>query len=91
MVNGFIRNVQRGKMKPKKNKQKKNKALKKSWNNQTKVVTPQIAILTEEFLKKYAPKPLPTHEDMLRDGWVETFRVKSTDGYSKDEIWYKRK
>lgn len=85
-------------MKPKKNKQKKirklvkdDKALKKSWNNQTKVVTPQIAILTEEFLKKYAPKPLPTHEDMLRDGWVETFRVKSTDGYSKDEIWYKRK
>jgi hypothetical protein len=28
---------------------------------------------------------------MLNDEFEEAFRVKSTDGYSKDEIWYRRK
>ena len=46
----------------------------------------------KKILKEH-PEWLPkvmTHESMLADGYIESFRVKSTDGYSQDEIWYKR-
>jgi hypothetical protein len=44
------------------------------------------------ILKKH-PEWLPrvvTHEDMLADGYVESFRIKR-DGFEKDEIWYRKK
>ena len=45
----------------------------------------------KKILKEH-PEWLPkvmTHESMLADGYVESFRVKR-DGFQKDEIWYRR-
>jgi hypothetical protein len=46
----------------------------------------------KRLLKKHPdwmPKKV-THESMLEDGYVESFRIKSSHPYVKDEIWYRR-